>query len=48
MRGLPRVFVEVKMKISVGRERPAHFTPAYPEEFALFSHLEELGYGSAD
>ena len=28
------------MKFSVGRERPAHFTPAYPEEFALFSHLE--------
>ena len=28
------------MKISVGKQRPAHFRPAYPEEFDLFSHLE--------
>lgn len=28
------------MKIEIGRDFPAHFQPAYPEEFALFSHLE--------
>ena len=28
------------MKISVGKQRPAHYRPAYPEEFELFSHLE--------
>ncbi len=28
------------MKISVGKERPGHFQPSYPEEFDLFSHLE--------
>ena len=28
------------MKISVGKQRPEHFRPAYPEEFDLFSHLE--------
>lgn len=28
------------MKIEVSREFPAHFQPAYPEEFELFSHLE--------
>ena len=28
------------MKICVGTQRPAHFTPAYPEEFDLFSHME--------
>lgn len=28
------------MKFSVGKQRPAHYRPAYPEEFELFSHLE--------
>ena len=28
------------MKFSVGKQRPAHYRPAYPEEFDLFSHLE--------
>lgn len=28
------------MKIEIGRQFPSHFRPAYPEEFALFSHLE--------
>lgn len=28
------------MKIEIGRTLPAHFRPAYPEEFDLFSHLE--------
>ena len=34
------LFLEARMKISVGKQRPAHFRPAYPEEFDLFSHLE--------
>lgn len=28
------------MKIEIGKEFPKYFTPAYPEEFELFSHLE--------
>ena len=28
------------MKIEIGSDRPAHFQPAYPEEYELFSHLE--------
>ena len=28
------------MKIHIGKEFPAYFRPAYPEEFELFSHFE--------
>ncbi len=28
------------MKIEIGQKRPDWFTPAYPEMFDLFSHLE--------